>query len=77
MDLTMLSIVGGIFVFIFIICLFAWYRIVPNGFAHVVVTPRRKMVISPDDKVLAACKENNPDIITKRTYYAVSTVSSF
>lgn len=50
----------GIFLFIFLISAIAWYRIVDPSEAHLVVTPNKKFVASPDDKVG-----------TTKTYFAI------
>jgi len=50
----------GIMTLIFIVCLFAWYRIVDPSEAHLVVTPKGKFVASSDEK-----------IGTQRTYFAI------
>jgi flotillin len=47
-------IIGGIalfILFVFIIAAFSWYRIVDPSEAHLVVTPTKKFVVSPDDAV--------------------------
>lgn len=44
------------------ICAFAWYRIVPPTQAHLVVTPRTKMIVSSDDEISTD---------GKRTYFAI------
>lgn len=41
----------GVLVLIFVLCAFAWYRIVDPSEAHLVVTPYGKMVVSADDKI--------------------------
>ncbi len=53
-------IIAGIVLLIFIICAFAWYRIVDPSEAHLVVTPKGKFVVSPDEKVGE-----------RRTYFAI------
>jgi len=53
-------ILGGVVLFVFIICLFAWYRIVDPSEAHLVATPSGKFVASPDEKVG-----------DRRTYFAI------
>lgn len=45
------STIGGVIALILIICAFAWYRIVPPSEAHLVVTPKKKMVCSSDPKI--------------------------
>jgi flotillin len=47
-------IIGGILafaLFLFVIAVFSWYRIVDPSEAHLVVTPTKKFVVSPDDEV--------------------------
>lgn len=52
----------GVVLFISIICAFAWYRIVPPTEAHLVVTPRSKIIVSSDDEISTD---------GKRTYFAI------
>jgi len=46
-----LIIVLVVIAIIVIICALAWYRIVPPSEAHLVVTRRGKLVVSPDGNV--------------------------
>lgn len=53
-------IIAAVIAFIAIVCAFAWYRIVDPSEAHLVVTPKGKFVVSPDEKVGE-----------RRTYFAI------
>jgi len=57
-----LAIALGVIVFIIVICLFAWYRIVDPSEAHLVVTPNKKFVASADDNVATS---------NTKTYFAI------
>ena len=56
-------IIVAIILFLIIACAIAWYRVVPNSEAHMVVTPNKKMVVSPDENVRDNCDSN--------TYFAL------
>ena len=49
--ITELLIVGGIIVFIGILCAISWYKVVPPTEAHVVASGNNKWVVSSDDKL--------------------------
>ena len=57
-----LAITAGVIAAIIVICLVAWYRIVDPSEAHLVVTPRKKFVVSSDDSVSTD---------GKKTYFAI------
>ncbi|MBN2651338.1 MAG: SPFH domain-containing protein [Spirochaetales bacterium] len=59
----------GLFLLMFIIALFRWYRIVDPSSAHLVVTPKSKMVISSDEKVQCSKK--------KRSYFSIPSYIPF
>ncbi len=58
----MIGIIIGALIVLFVVCAFAWYRIVDPSEAHLVVTPRSKFVVSSDSKVSSD---------GKKTYFAI------
>ena len=51
-----------VFILFAVICAFAWYRIVSPTQAHLVVTPRRKLIVSSDDSIATD---------KRKTYFAI------
>ena len=50
------------------ICAFAWYRIVSPTEAHLVITPRKKLIVSSDDSIATD---------KKKTYFAIPSAIPF
>lgn len=59
-----LAIALGVILLIIVFTLIAWYRIVDPSEAHLVVTPSKRFVVSPDDKISTD---------GAKTYFAVSS----
>lgn len=66
--LEMLLVPILVVIVVIILCAFMWYRVVPPSQAHMVVTPKKRMVCSPDEKV---------SIDGGSTYYAIPNFIPF
>jgi len=61
-------IILGVILFLIVVCSFAWYRIVPPTEAHLVVTPRKKMIVASDESIATD---------GKKTYFAIPSTIPF